>query len=406
MTIKIATVLHRVSGARALPLGVAALALLLFLAKPIVFVGGGSDDMRYLAAARAWWAHGPVVGTLHWELRHPLVLPVALATGLFGEGRMALLLVPVGYALGLLMLGTAVLRARFGVRAAALWGVLAAASPLVHELATRLYPDLAEAMFVCVSLACCEAAARRTRRAIPLLAAGVSASLALLTRETSFFLPLLYAACFVAGQPLRRRDWLLVAAGAAPLLLLENGWLWAATGDPFYRLHVALHHVAVPSDHMAGGTFSGPVLMNPALAERWVPAGPVDVHWTVNPILYLVLDPFYGGEFLLGGALWWTARGRVALEPAERRWLARAGGVAALAFVFVTYVLMVSQRPRYYVLALLAVLAWDAVLAARLWPVRPRLTAALVGLALVASVVIVAVRHAAGQGQPAAAAHR
>lgn len=290
-------------GGAALPAALALLALVLWLARPIVFVGGGSDDARYLAAARAWLAHGPVVGTLHWDLRHPLVLPVAAATALFGEGRVGLLLAPVAYGLALLLLGVGVLRARFGTGAAALWGVLFAANPLVHELATRLYPDLAETFFVCASLAACDAATRRKRRAALLLLAGLAASLAMLTRETSFFLPLLYAGLFVGGRWLTRRDWLLVALGALPLLLIDNGWLWSVTGDPMYRLHVALHHVAVASDHLAGGTFGGPVLMNPALAARWVPAGPVDLHWTVNPLLYLLLDPFYGGAFLLAVAL-------------------------------------------------------------------------------------------------------
>lgn len=393
---------RRLSGVRALSAALVLLALALWLAKPIVFVGGASDDARYLAAARAWLAHGPVVGAQHWDLRHPLVLPVAAATGALGEGRLGLLLVPVAYGLALLLLGVAVLRARFGAGVAALWGVLFAANPLVHELATRLYPDLAEALFACASLAACDAAARRERRSTLLLLAGVAASLAMLTRETSFFLPLLYAALFVAGRWLSRRDWLLVAAGALPLLLLDNGALWWATGDPLHRLHVALAHVAVPSTHMAGATFGGSVLMNPALAARWIQTGPVDLHWAVNPLVYLLLDPFYGAAFLLAGALLLAARGRSLLDAAERRWLWRAGGVAALAFVFVTYVLMVSQRPRYYLLALLAVLALDAVLAMRLWPARPGLVAALVGMTLVASTVIVAVRHAAGQGLPAA----
>ena len=389
---------RRLSGARTLPVALAVLALVLWLAKPIVFVGGGSDDARYLAAAHAWIAYGPVVGTLHWDLRHPLVLPVAAATALFGEGRFGLLLVPVAYALALLVLGAGVLRARFGAGVAALWGVFFATNPLVHELATRIYPDLAEAFFICASLAACDAASRRERRAALLLIAGVAASGAMLTRETSFFLPLLYAGGFATGTWLSRREWLLVALGAMPLLLIDNGWLWWATGDPLYRLHVALHHVEVTSTHMAGGTFGGAVLMNPALAERWTAAGPVDLHWTVNPLLNLPAEPFYGGAFLLAVAL--SLMGRRVLDVRERRWLARAGGVAALAFAFGTYVLMVSQRPRYYLLALLAVLALDAVLAVRLWPTRPRLVVALVGLTLLASTVIVAVRHAAGQGLP------
>lgn len=387
----------------ALPVALIVLALALWLAKPIVFVGGGSDDARYLAAARAWIEHGPVVGTLHWDLRHPLVLPVAAATALFGEGRAGLLLVPVAYGLALLLLGVGVLRARFGVGAAMLWGVLFAANPLVHELATRLYPDLAEAFFVCASLAACDAATRVRRRTALLLLAGVAASLAMLTRETSFFLPLLYACLFVAGQWLTRRDWLLVAAGAVPLLLIDNGWLWWATGDPLYRLHVALQHVGVASSHLAGGTFGGPVLMNPALAGRWVSTGPVDVHWTVNPLLDLLFDPFYGGAFLLAAALL-AAGGWRRLGGGERHWLLGAAGIAMLALAFVTYVLMMSQRPRYYLLALLAVLALDAVLAVRLWPQRRRLVAALVGVALLAATTIVAVRHAAGQGLPASLA--
>lgn len=379
----------------------ALLALCLWLAKPIVFVGGGSDDVRYLAAARAWIAHGPVVGTMHWDLRHPFVLPLAVATRMFGEGWTGLLLVPVGYGLALVLLGTAVVRARFGAAAAALWGVLMAANPLVHELATRLYADLAEAFFVCASLAACDVAARRERRTGWLLLAGVALSLATLTRETSCFLLLVYLGCFVARRWLRRGDWLLVAIGAVPLLALDNAWLWWATGDPLYRLHVAMHHVAVPSRHMTGGAFTGAVFMNPALAERWIPDGPIAVHWTVNPLLNLLVDPFYGGGFLLAVLLMLAARGTGVLERDARRWLGGMGAIAAVAFAFATYVLMVSQRPRYYLLALLAVLAFDAVLAARLWAIRPRTVAALIGLALVGGTLAVGVRHAAKQGLPA-----
>lgn len=380
------------------------LALALFLAKPIVFVGGGADDVRYLLAARAWIAHPPVVGALHWDLRHPLVLPVAASTWLFGEGRLGLLLVPLAYALGLMALGQCWLRARFGPATALWWGILFATNPLIHELATRLYPDLGEVLFVCLSLVACDVAGSRGGggRVLLLLLAGFSAALAMLMRETSFVLPLAFACCFARGTPLRRRDWLVVGAGMAPLLLLETGWLWAATGDPLYRLHVALHHVDVPSNHMVGKVFGpGPVLFNPDLASRWTVDGPVNLHWTVNPIIYFVLEPFYGGAFIAAAILAvvaWRAR----LRPGQgARLLAPVIGYGGATFAFATYVLMLSQRPRYYVLPMLAAMLVSAVLAPRLWPTRRRLVATVIGAQIIASLIIIAVRHARDQGLPA-----
>jgi hypothetical protein len=386
-----------------MPAALLLLATCCFLFNPIVFMGGGSDDARYLAAAREWIAHGPVVGMLHWDLRHPLVLPVAAATRLLGESAGGLLLVPLGYALALMLLGLLWLRARFGAGVAALWGVFFATSPLVHELATRIYPDVAEAFFVLASLAACDAARRRApaHRAGLLVLAGVTAALALLTRETSAWLALLYAGGFVLGRPFTRRAWLWVAAGAVPLLALETAWLWQATGDPLHRLHVALNHVEVPSNHMRGRVFKGAVFFNADLASRWLVRGPVDVNWTVNPLLYFFIDSFYGGAAILLAALGFVSAGCGRGCPVQRACLRRMVALAIVSFAFVTYVLMVSQRPRYYLLPLLVVMVVNAVLATRLWRRRRAAVAALVGLHLVASGVIVALRDPPRHGLPA-----
>ena len=382
--------------------------LLLLLFNPVGFVGGGSDDQRYLAAAREWVAHGPVVGRLHWDLRHPLVLPLAGAIRLLGEGTSGLLAVPMLYALALTALVTALLRARFGYRAAGLWALFYATNPLVHELATRIYPDLAEAFFVILSLAACLVARETTGkwRALLLLGGGMACSLAMLTRETSFFLPLLYAGAFAVGRPLPRRDLLWVALGAVPLLAFETIWLHAATGDWLYRLHVALHHVDVPSNHMAGKVFSGPVLFNPALASRWIVDGPVDIHWSVNPLVYFFLAPFYGPSFWLlvaMGALYrLTPRAR---DARVTRALLMLAIPAAASFAFVTYVLMISQRPRYYVPALLCATIANALLADRLWreAARRKLVAALIAVHVLVSLVVIGVRQPSNRMSPEAA---
>lgn len=391
-----------VASPTAMPVALLLLAIACFLANPVVLVGGGSDDARYLTAARAWIEAPPLVGRLHWDLRHPLVLPVAAATRVLGEGTAGLLFVPVAYALALMMLGLTWLRARFGANVAALWGVFFAANPLVHELATRIYPDVAEAFFVLFSLAACDSARRHAgaARAGRLMAAGLAAALALMTRETSAWLVLLYAGGFVLGRPLTRRDWLWVAAGAVPLLAVEEVWLWIATGDPLHRLHVALNHVEVPSNHLHGKVFNGSVFFNSDLGDRWVERGAVDVNWRLNPLIYFFIDSFYGGAAillaLLGVAAWGGTRGC----PVERACLHRMAVMAFVSFAFVTYVLMVSQRPRYYLLPLLVVMAANAVMATRLWARRRQAVTALLALHLLACGIIVALRNPPDHGLP------
>ena len=381
-----------------------AVACALLLIKPVVFVGGASDDGRYLLAARAWIAHGAVVGTLHWDLRHPLVIPVALATWVFGEGKFGLLFVPVCYSLGLLAVSFAWLRWRFGVGTAILWGALFAVNPLIHELSTRIYPDIGEAFLTCAALAGCDVAASRrgpTRLGL-LIAAGVCMSLAMLMRETSYLLMLIVVAGLLTGFRLPRRDWAIVLLAVVPLIAVETIWLWSATGDALYRIHVAMHHVAVPSTHMRGRVFTdGAVLFNAELASRWIAPGPIDIHWTINPLIDFAFESFYGGIFLAASALGVVAtRDRVPLPRQERLVATAVGCYAVASFVFVTYVLMLSQRPRYYLLPMMFGMLVVAVLAPRLARHRPRLVAAVLGLHILASLVIIGVRHPAAQGMP------
>ena len=52
----------------------------------------GSDDSLYWAGSGGWLAHVPFLGGTHWALRHTLVIPIAIARAVLGDGSLALLL--------------------------------------------------------------------------------------------------------------------------------------------------------------------------------------------------------------------------------------------------------------------------------------------------------------------------
>src|SRR3989337_1984831 len=71
-------------------------ALLLVIAiAPIGFIGGVWDDWRYLNAARCWREFGPCLPQDHWQGRWPVIAPLALITGLFGESRISVSISPL-----------------------------------------------------------------------------------------------------------------------------------------------------------------------------------------------------------------------------------------------------------------------------------------------------------------------
>jgi 4-amino-4-deoxy-L-arabinose transferase-like glycosyltransferase len=159
--------------------------------------------------------------------------------------------------------------------------------PIVRDMGGRNYPDFIELTWVLAALALIFEAYKAPRgraRYILLVLSGLSASLALLTRETSAWVILVYAFLFLRGKPFTRTEMLYVLAGALPLLLADTLYLHVMTGDWLYRLHVSSAHTTILSSHMRGGTFNGPVLFNAELAKRWTVDGPFYVHWAVNPL--------------------------------------------------------------------------------------------------------------------------
>lgn len=347
--------------------------LCVIVINPRGYTGGGYDDARYLAAATDWALHGPVLGQNHWSLRWPVVLPAAGILRLFGPDFGWLMLPGIlsFYAVGLVNY--------FGVRAAAgeRAGFLAAlgilATPGFAYWATALYTDLMEvalwsAAFWSLWRAAHAAGARQMRW---IVAAGLLAGLSVCVRETSIALVggLLLATVFLPRLP--RRAWIAAMIAAAALPTIEYAILWMASGDPIYRLHVDMRHIAIPSEDMAGGVAKGqsPVL-NTDIMGRWAGAGPVRVHWSIDTYVNFFLNFYYGQNFVAAAVLALWAR-RVKARGAGPRGLFPALlALAATNIVWNLYVLALNPSDRMFMPTTVVAAILAAILADRLWTLR------------------------------------
>ena len=347
---------HRWSFVQLLGIAVAAalLADLSFHLRPTNYFGGSSDEQRYLEAALAWIAHGPAPGTTHWSLRHPLILSIVAAFRTFGISLWSLQLVPRLYGDLLFAVTVPMLTRHAGWRVALTWLVLALAMPVLHVNATNCGPEIPELAFGAISLWCLFEARNGGRRAPVLtIASGLSFALAVMTRETALCLLPVYG---WAWWRRRMSPALAVAFVLAFLLpiLLDNGWLWWRTGQPFYRITVDQSHTQIYSAHLIGGTYRGRVILNPDLASRWLPIGPVKLWWATDPILNFFASPDLALVFVAWAVLTAVPSAR---PPGRSRsaiaqpWLL---AIAVLCYVLVTWVLTLRPQPRYYLFAIYA----------------------------------------------------
>ncbi len=193
-----------------------------------------------------------------------------------------------------------------------------------------------------------------------------------MTRETSAWIIIFYLYKLALRDRTRWIDYAWIAAPAVILLGAEWAWLFSATGDPLYRLHVDMNHVHIPSSNMMGGSFDkdGAVLLNPGLAERWKPTGLFDIHWTINPLLDFLADRNYGlAPLLLIVLAVLRPRTRMAGKAPGGQWPILGDFVIAaiISFCLITYVLVLSQDQRYYSFVLYCLILVAAILLARLF---------------------------------------
>ena len=340
-----------------------AVAALLLTVNPLGYFGGHWDDGRYLEAAQAWAKHGPVLGTDHWALRWPVVLPTVAAIRWFGLSGAALMLPGLATLAAILSVNFWATRRQFGgaVAAVACLALLTTSEPM--RAATRLTADLPELLFWSAALWAFWFGRDGNRGW--LLAAGAVAACAWSTRETGLGLLLLFALAFITGVGPRRRDYGWLALGFTAVFVPEHWLLWQASGDPLYWTHVDMRHIEIASNDLAGGTAPGAIApLNTGLMRRWSGAGPLRLHWAIDPWLNLFANPAYGLDFLLAalGLLW--------LRPRSWQHWRAAGVLAAVAasnIATTLYLIATDPKPRIFMPAIGAACLLLALVAVALW---------------------------------------
>jgi hypothetical protein len=367
------------------------LADLSFRVRPTGYLGGSTDDQRYVEAALQWIVHGPHAGSTHWSLRHPLVLSIVVSFKAFGISLASLQLVPRLYADALVALTAGMLARNAGGRVTVLWVTIALTSPILHDMATSCFPEMVELTFGAASMwLFWEARKGGGWSGALLLGSGVALALATLTRETAVGMLVIYGVVWLRGRmPLSGAIWF--AAGFVPPVAIDLLWLWSITGDPLYRLHVDQSHIGIYSDHLRGGIYHGRAFLNPDLAARWLPSGPVQVHWAIDPLLNFFADPKFGLVFAAWAVLALAYPTRATASSLTARLMPLLAAVAASSYFMVNWVLTLRPQPRYYLVAVYAATIAVALLGAGTTrtPAAQRLRGGMIGLMLLAGVIAI-----------------
>ena len=195
--------------------------------------------MFYFQGAVGWITHSPFLGLDHWSIRHMIILPMVFGFKLFGESEATLILPSICYALLFLFLVGAVTRHLGGMRAAWLAVVLAGVTPAVATGATFVTTDMPEAFFILCSMWLWHRG-REIKSPLFMAISGMAAGCGLITRETTIALLVFYFLVFIIEKGHWFRGWLWLTAGL--VLVIGSDWLYlySMSGDPLYRIHIAL----------------------------------------------------------------------------------------------------------------------------------------------------------------------
>ncbi len=307
-----------------------------------------SDDWTYAVGGYGWLEEFPYVGG-HGTIRYPITIPIALSFLTFGENEFAMVLPSLIYMFGFLILTWMVVK-----RAGDGWlafGALAAlvTCPLLVIQSSIASVDIIEmfALFASVYLfwRCVEDGPDAKR----LFFAGALAGLGFLTRETAIFIAVFYAVYFAIGYRFHRGHYLWIVAGFIAVWAVEVTYLWIMTGDPLYRITIALHH--------------------DSRIDRGVDlAGNVIVHPLIDPLLVLLANQEFMALFFiaipLGGWLCVSPRIPLRLQRFARIvaalglvWFVSAGAVQKL----------LPLNPRYFMITAASACILTGVALALLW---------------------------------------
>lgn len=382
-----------------------ALAALLFWINPIGYVGGGGDDWQYLIAAECWAESGPCLPRDHWWARWPLVAPMAASLALFGEGRGAVVLAPLLYSAGALVLFAAIVERLAGRAAALVGGATLLLTPIFTIQLGRPNIDHPELLFLLVALFGWIGAVRTGRKAYALLL-GAGLALACLARETSAVFAVAAFLAFLAAPAAHKKVLLWAAPAFAVPVAAELATYAIVAGDPLYRLHLALAHTRIPSTELAPwvDTSRSPIF-NPEFIAGWRAANGIEAHWTVRPLVNLVTHGEIGLTLIAAPLLLFASRGKELGVPGARRTLIRLLVLAAAVGLVFAYALGIDPKPRMFLPLAAASAGIVGAASVRLWREERRLVpAALAAFALPAALFTFAGTPGISRAEPVAAA--
>jgi 4-amino-4-deoxy-L-arabinose transferase-like glycosyltransferase len=367
-----------------------ALVAVIIAINPLGYFGGNWDDGRYAHMITEWAKRGPIVGINHWALRWPVIFPAVLSVKLLGLGRTALMVSPILTFVALIAVTYFGARRFLGAKAALIGLAALVTTPELLIWATRLNPDIAETLFWAISLACF-ASARQTEDRIAqtvwLVLAGAGAGMAWATRETSLGLLLVFALSFLTGKDLPRPAYLWMAMGFASVLIPEWLSLWDATGDPLYRIHVDMNHTQIFSNDMTGGvSHSGSAPFNPGIMRSWSGAGPVHLHWLIDPWINFFANFKFGLAFFIATGAFLKVR--TVLTRSERRDIKALATIALCNIVTILYIADTDPKVRMFMPAIVAACLIIGISGARLGSTGwHRALVALLGVKLFATAI-------------------
>ena len=317
----------------------------------------GHDDASYAAAALDWVEHFPPLGTNHWALRYPLVLPIAGVIALSGPSVPALATVNLMAYAAFLAVNYWAARHWFGRTAAVLLTVIGIVLPQFPVQATYANPDLPEMALSVLSFWAFLLAQERNGAWRMLLLSGLLAGIGVMTRETSLFLVLFYGILFLIRPGMPRWRFLLIAAGFAVVVGAQAGYFAVRTGDPFYRARISATHDAVDrAAKLAEAKQAGRSLDSEGVlaTNPWVaPLAVIFVSQKYGLLFFLAI-PAYA---ILRAGCWMTRRQRGVID------FAGLGAVVSFLFVALNAEILYIV-PRYFMVPAALAAVPVAVLAA------------------------------------------
>lgn len=340
----------------------AALVGLIVLWAPQGYMGGGSDDWHYLQAARCAATNGFCLPPDHWWTRYPLVIPLGRALDWIGESRAVLVAVAALYSVIAAVCFAELMRRHFGSVAAIVGTLLLFVTPEIATNVARIGVDLPELACALMALLVIDEALRRGSQAMMLLG-GVIFGIAIAMRTTSIIL--VPPALLLVAMGSRGNKTLILALGtgmvAAPLAEMAAYAMMGA--DPLTSWARALSHTRIPSTELSAAvdTRQSPIL-NPDYIDGWQRASGVRLHWTVDPLVNLIVHPAIGLTIIAGALLVFIHR-----HALDRRWIVGLTMFGGYYFLAIAYGLAIDPKPRMFLPVAAVAAALGGIAVARGW---------------------------------------